>query len=301
MKNFDTSALSLRNLRLLVEIYDSGSVSEAARRIGLTQSSASHALDRLREQLGDTLFIRVGRNVEPTDFLHGIHPGLKSALIDLEALLKGGEPGAGPGAKPISIASNTSEMVGVLRRIHERIHVEAPDLRVRYIDIGGRGNALPILEMGAVDMVLCPAFDSYPVELEAESLYSGRFVCFRDPAFHKPDLTLQDYASATHATLDFGGNRPSIIDAALVAMHAERRIVLSAANSYVLASLMAGTPHIASMPTFLADAAFKDFAMSEIPVPLPTLVWDMVWHRRTSHTRRHVWLAEIVRAAFAGF
>ena len=44
MQKFDTSSLSLRNLRLLIEIFDAGSVSEGASRMELTQSSASHAL-----------------------------------------------------------------------------------------------------------------------------------------------------------------------------------------------------------------------------------------------------------------
>ena len=42
------------------------SVTRAAARLHLTQPALSHALSRLREALGDELFVRVARGVVPT-------------------------------------------------------------------------------------------------------------------------------------------------------------------------------------------------------------------------------------------
>jgi DNA-binding transcriptional LysR family regulator len=45
-------------------------VGRAARRLDLSQSATSHALARLREMLGDPLFVRHPRGVEPTARAH---------------------------------------------------------------------------------------------------------------------------------------------------------------------------------------------------------------------------------------
>lgn len=298
MKKFDISGLSLRNLRLLVDIYETGTVSDGAKQNGVSQSSASHSLDRIREQLGDPLFMRVGRSIAPTDFMHDILPDVKRILVELEAVLSGANFHVGPNTQPIAIASNTTEMLPALKRIEKRIRADVPDIRIRFVDLGSRENTFSLLESGKVDLVFLPSLASYPVELNAEALYRDTIVCFLDKQFFKKDLSLSDYVNATHATLDFGGAKPSIVDMALDSMNVSRSIKLSAANSMVLSDLMQGTPHIATLPRFLSETAFRDFAWSPVPFNVPTLAYDMVWHRRVGHTNRHVWLLDIVRSVF---
>ncbi|MFZ2868823.1 helix-turn-helix domain-containing protein, partial [Zavarzinia sp.] len=58
--------LDLNLLRLFEAVLHSGSVSRAAQQLGLTQSAASNGLARLRDVLGDPLFIRRPGGVEPT-------------------------------------------------------------------------------------------------------------------------------------------------------------------------------------------------------------------------------------------
>jgi len=48
MSNFDWLDLDARLLRLLVAVVDTGSITAAAQRLGVTQSAVSHLLDKLR-------------------------------------------------------------------------------------------------------------------------------------------------------------------------------------------------------------------------------------------------------------
>ena len=57
----------LVSLRLVVEVLDGGSIGEAARRLGVTQASASERLATLERRLGVTLFARSRRGTRPTD------------------------------------------------------------------------------------------------------------------------------------------------------------------------------------------------------------------------------------------
>jgi DNA-binding transcriptional LysR family regulator len=54
------ASLDLNLLVALDALLLEASVSRAAMRIGLSQPAASHALQRLRDMLGDPLLVRVG-------------------------------------------------------------------------------------------------------------------------------------------------------------------------------------------------------------------------------------------------
>lgn len=49
------------------------SISNAASSLNITQSAASHALQRLRQQLEDDVFIRVGNKMSATPFAEQIY------------------------------------------------------------------------------------------------------------------------------------------------------------------------------------------------------------------------------------
>lgn len=53
-------------LRTFLEIYEAKSVTRAAQELSLTQPTVSYTLARLREQLGDPLFVRGTGGLEPT-------------------------------------------------------------------------------------------------------------------------------------------------------------------------------------------------------------------------------------------
>jgi LysR family transcriptional regulator of abg operon len=61
-------------LLLLAEIADAGSVTEAARRLGVSQPAVSKQLRRLEQALGVTLFERSLRGIQPTEYGHALLP-----------------------------------------------------------------------------------------------------------------------------------------------------------------------------------------------------------------------------------
>ena len=59
--------IDLNLLNVFEIVYDERNVTRAAARLFLTQSAASHALARLRDVLGDPLFIRIPSGLQPTE------------------------------------------------------------------------------------------------------------------------------------------------------------------------------------------------------------------------------------------
>jgi DNA-binding transcriptional LysR family regulator len=64
--NFMRQRLSLRQLHILAAVGDSGSLSAAADRLGLTQPAVSKSLAELESGFGQALFVRHGRGVRAT-------------------------------------------------------------------------------------------------------------------------------------------------------------------------------------------------------------------------------------------
>ena len=87
MNPMHLASLDLNLLRVLDVLLEERSVTRTGARLGLTQSAVSHALNRLRYQLGDDLFQRNGGGMQPTRRALEIAPSLHAALGQLQSAL----------------------------------------------------------------------------------------------------------------------------------------------------------------------------------------------------------------------
>src|SRR6516162_6892023 len=81
------ASLDLNLLVALDALLLEASVSRAATRIGLSQPAASHALQRLRDVLGDPLLVRVGAKMELTPRAQALRGPLAQVLDQVRGLL----------------------------------------------------------------------------------------------------------------------------------------------------------------------------------------------------------------------
>lgn len=75
-------------LRTFLAVYRSGSVTEGAQHRGLTQPAASQQLALLERTLGESLFVRKPRGMEPTDRGRQLYAMVAEALDGLEGVLR---------------------------------------------------------------------------------------------------------------------------------------------------------------------------------------------------------------------
>ncbi len=83
----DLRRYDLNLLVTLEALLDEGSVTGAARRLNLSQSAVSAALDRLRAVFADPLLVRTGNRMEPTAFATKLQGPLKTALASVSLTL----------------------------------------------------------------------------------------------------------------------------------------------------------------------------------------------------------------------
>src|SRR5262245_13796019 len=84
--------LELNQVKLLAELSRANGITSAAFSIGLSQSAASHALSKLRKQLGDALFLRIGNELRPTPYGQRVGLAAREALEVLAAGLASNHP-----------------------------------------------------------------------------------------------------------------------------------------------------------------------------------------------------------------
>ncbi|RPH62439.1 MAG: LysR family transcriptional regulator, partial [Burkholderiales bacterium] len=128
--------LDLNLLRVLVAIDRCRSVTEAGRRLALSQPATSNALARLREAFDDPLFVRGAGGLMPTPLAERIVPVVAQHLESLEAALT--EPDA---FDPMSSSadwrlslSDLGEMV-FLPSIADAVLREAPHTRLTNVAV----------------------------------------------------------------------------------------------------------------------------------------------------------------------
>ena len=73
---------------LFIAIFEQKNISKAAQLLCISQSATSHALQRLRLQLQDDLFIRTSHQMLPTPFAEQIYPTIKTALLSIQHIAR---------------------------------------------------------------------------------------------------------------------------------------------------------------------------------------------------------------------
>lgn len=108
-----------------------GSLSGAARTLGLTQPSIARHIDLLEDAIGAALFVRTQRGLSPTDAALELKPYAELLASTSAALLRTAEGGAGEVRGTVRISA--SEVVGIehlppilagLRRRHPQLTIE---------------------------------------------------------------------------------------------------------------------------------------------------------------------------------
>lgn len=292
MQKIDTTNLDLRSLRILLSVAEGRSMSEVATDFNINQSTVSHTIDRLRTELNDPLFYRLGRNVMPTNFLLGAIDQLRNAVISLEALPKRDnfEPEDYRGT--ITISAHVTEILPQLTAFERYLHTRSPRARLRLLDLGSRNNLERVLETGASDLAISTRWKSYPLSLNSTELLSDRFAIYYDPDMRGPINTIEEYASARHATLDFGGDIPSTVDGYLAAMGLERKVVVGVPNVLCLAEIMKGTDLLCTMRERFSSTLLKGLACCPHPLDVPAVHFDILWHRRREHDPMVNWVRD---------
>lgn len=294
MQKFDQLDLTGSQLLLFLSVYDNNSVSRAAAQLGVNQSTVSYGLDRLRNALDDPLFVKSGRGIAATDRATSLVPLVRSLVEGFDGLTEARAYDPAEDERQIVIAANVMELLPLLKNLQIRLSELAPRAQYKFLELGSRDNTKDLLDQNLVDAVISVRSTNLSAALNSTTVYRSDIVCFYDADKRGPIGSIDDFVSADHATMDFGGTSKSTIDLLLEEEALERHIKLRAPNAFALGTLMRGTRLIASMQEALGASALAGLSHCPHPLSVPEAVFDLIWHKKHDNSPRSTWLRKTI-------
>lgn len=279
---------------MLIAVIEEGSITGAAGRLGVTQSAVSHSLEKLRELVGDPLFLRSGRGIVATARAEALAPQARALLEAMRnfSMVGGFDPARFEGR--ITIAANDLQREVLLPGTLARLRAEAPGLTLRVIP-----SNVPTAEMlrdGRCQAVISPRPPD-AADLMQKRLFEDRWVVWFDPAVRAAPADLDAYVGAEHVTVVYEPQRSLDFDHVLAERGIHRRFVASVPGFTGLAGFVRGTARLATAPRLLRDATMHGLAETKPPFDAPTLPMYLVWHARHHADPMHQWLRRTIEEA----
>lgn len=300
MNTIDISKVDLNLLAALELLLTEQSVTRAARRAGVTQSSMSHTLGRLRSLFGDPLLVRSGRGVLVTPRGQALLAPLQRALGELRLLIKGEAEFVPASSKRVFVLACPDLLGALLPELLSRLVSEAPGVRLEV-------RPLPVSELtaalsdGTCDLVLTPP----PCEgagLVRRSLgaLSWCVLARKDhPALSAP-LTTKVWGRYPHVMVRSGRDTPNRVGDALAAKNITREVGLTVPGFLLALYAVACTDFFFTAPKELVSRLVAPLGLSALspPVELPPIEVRSVWHERFHTDPGHRWFRGVVAEIF---
>ncbi len=307
---FNLRTFDLNLLKVFDEVMAERSLTKAAKRLALTQPAVSNALRRLREAWGDELLVRKGRTLQPSARALEIWPNVREALVSLQSALAPSvfDPATADNSFVLAMADATAAelLPGLVAVLAE----EAPGVSLRVLPLTTR-DPRKLLDEGQADL----AIGHFPVALADltaraqqgetvsflhQRLFQGEYVCVMREGhpFASGPLSLNRYCSARHLLVSFSGHAFGFVDEALALQGRARRIVLTVNQFFTASKVVAHSDLLTVLPRhFIGVTGFSEqLVQRELPLEMPVVQVDSVWHHRQNGNSAHAWLRTKVMA-----
>ncbi len=301
-------AIDLNLLRVFDAVMAEGSLTRAAETLAMTQPAVSHAVRRLREALGDELFIRTSRGVRPSTRAETLWPPVRAALGSLRQALAPGSyaPRTDAVQWRLTMADATAALVAA--PLVAAIESAQALVNLRMLPLTNR-DPRALLEAGDADLALgfFPeaitgiAAQGAESHLRHRRLYGTRYVGVmrRGHPLAGPALSLDAYCAAHHLLVSFSGRAHGLVDQALAALGRQRRIVLTVNQFFTAGRVVARSDLLTVLPAGFVEATGcqSELLTCELPFALDPVNVEMLWHLRHDADPAHRWLRDQVAAS----
>jgi DNA-binding transcriptional LysR family regulator len=290
-------AIDLNLLPALDALLEEGSVTGAARRLGLSSSAMSRTLSRLRALTGDPLLVRAGRGLVPTPRAMALRDRVHTLAREARELLSPQDDRLDLARLERTFAIRANEgFIGLYSApLVAAVIKAAPHVRLRFAPKPAK-DAGPLRE-GEIDLEI-GVLGAFAPEVRTHLLFRDRFlgvVRTGHPLLSAP-ITPERYAAARHVVVSRKGSFTGPVDDALEVLGL-RRDIIAVVPGFPDALRIAGQSDLVALVprSCLGDAAFAhDLASFELPVATPDIAISAMWHPRMDADPAHRWLRGIV-------
>jgi DNA-binding transcriptional LysR family regulator len=291
------------NLVALHVLLEERHVTRAASRLGITQSSMSHRLARLREAMQDPLFVRTPSGLLPTPRAQSLAAPLGEALRALEAVTVVPER-FDPATSRYAISIAMPDLLAPLAsRLVAGLTARAPLLQVRLTHVVP--SLSEALAKGEPALALAPArqVDGRVITRTLGEVHFGVVGRQKHPAL-RGKLTTERWLECGHVVVRLGNEQSNLVQSELVRRGLQRRVGLEVPSFLAGLFAVSNSDLLMNAPIPLVNevAATLKLRVREAPIRLPRVRISLCWHERFQGDSAHQWVRErifeVVRPAF---
>lgn len=283
-------------------IFTEGSLTLAAQKLSLSQPAVSHALARLRELLGDSLFARQGKRMVPTPFARNLIGTVRQSLQLLESGLQGPavfDPGQAQ--RVFSFGMRDVLEAIALPPLVARLQRAAPGVALHCVRIDRRDMEAE-LSAGGLDLAVDVALPMGS-GIRHRPLMNDQLVVVARPGHPalRRGLDMPTYLAQSHVLVSSRRTGPGLEDFELNRMGLRRRIGLRCQHYFAACRVVRETDMLLTMPEHYARIANAPFGnrLHAFPLATPSLDVHLYWHASADRDPANLWLRGQLDEVFA--
>ena len=301
--------LDLNLLKVFDVVMAERNLTRAADRLAMTQPAVSHALKRLRESLGEDLFVRQAYGMRPTLRAESLWPEVRTTLARLQNLLAPPEYRAELQEQTFRVAMADATAALVLPGLVAQFEELRALANVQVLPLTTR-DPRGLLEQGEADFAV-GYFPAAAAALRAQGtqaairqqrLYESEYVCVmrHDHPLAGQALDLDTFCAAHHLLVSFSGRPHGFVDEALAALQRSRRIMLTVNQFFTAGRIVSQSDLLTVLPSAFVEVTGYAHRLVEKPLPMAVgqVQVDMFWHLRSEGRVADNWMRErLIEAA----
>lgn len=283
------------NLLLALDaLFQAGSVTGAARRMGVSPPAMSHTLSRLRLTVGDPLFVRAGNRLVPTPRAVAMRDRVSLAATEVSTLLRPDRSfDVATLERTFIIRASDAMIVTAGHALDVLVRKEAPGVALHLVGV-------LLAEPREVELDIGVQFGLAP-DLRVQRLFQEEMVPVvrKDHPLARQRLTPARLAELEHIAV---ASQRAKLEELTKARRGRRgrppsRIVPS---FLAAAALVRASDAYTVIPGRLAAAILDTFGLHRLAVtgPVTTVAIAQAWSPRFDSDPAHTWLRGCVRRAF---
>ena len=277
-------------------------VSAVATVLGMSQPAVSSALGRLRASLGDALFLRTQGGMVPTPYALQLAEPVATALDGLQQALQvraSFDPATSE--RRFTLAMTDVGEMYFLPVLMDALAQSAPSVTLKVVAVTSASLGED-MATGRTDLAL-GLLPQLQAGFFQQALFRQPYVCLMregHPLAQSEELTLPDFAAASHVRVIAAGTGHGRVDEALERQGLQRRIRLTVPHYVALGDVLSHSDLIATVPERFAQRVTRPFALTTRALPLAVdgSVIHQFWHARLHKDPGHQWLRMLVAQYF---
>ncbi|MBU2955946.1 LysR family transcriptional regulator [Marinobacter sp. F3R08] len=286
----------LNLLHVFSTIMTEGSITRAADRLGMTQPAVSNVVSRMRTSWKDPIFVKRGRQVEPTSYAQSLWDQIRNPLHELSNAVNSTRFSPGESRRTFRVAVTDLMLEMIWQPLVCELQHSAPGIDLHAVPFSP-ATAANQLRDASVDFVI-GFFEQHDHSLRSHWLFdTGYVLAMRSGhALSGQEVDLDSFLDAQHLLATMSGEAHGVVDDTLQSRGLERRVAVTVNHFSAVPNLLRKSDLIATIPEVITgDCEFcSGLSINDLPIDVEPTSLYLAWHTRHDRDPGIIWIRNLM-------